>query len=149
MTPDWRRFFQEPPIDWEPPAKAPRGAAARAPVTGVQGGRQSYGSQSAASVGASSLAGYQMAAAGGGGQGAKSGNAAFAMPAYHPLLPKSTLLNSLGYSVLPTASTFVDPSSSPYSPSSPFFSFITCLPDLERAGRYLEFPVRFENVFFY
>ena len=90
---------QEPPLDWEPPAKIPRipprnvrnfhasstGAAGLAAAIGAAGG-----------ISASSLASYQMAAS-------AKGNATFALPSFHPLLPKSALLNSLGYSVLPTA----------------------------------------------
>ena len=67
----------EPPMDWEPPAKIPRMAALR----GMRG----------FPAGMVNTMGYQLAASKG-----------LAVP-YHPLLPKSALLNTLGYSVLPSA----------------------------------------------
>lgn len=83
----------EPPIDWEPPAKIPR-----LPARGAAGGLRAYAAAAAAGVNPANLAGYQVAAS-------KAAVAAAAGAyAYHPLLPKSALLNTLGYSVLPAAS---------------------------------------------
>ena len=73
----------EPPLDWEPPAKIPR-----MPTRGL---RAFPGGMNAA---AASLHGYSLASTKGLG-----------LP-YHPLLPKSALINTLGYnSVLPSATT--------------------------------------------
>ena len=67
----------EPPVDWEPPAKIPRMPAPR--------GMRAF------PAGIANNLGYQLA-----------GSKGLAVP-YHPLLPKSALLNTLGYSVLPSA----------------------------------------------
>lgn len=72
----------EPPLDWEPPAKIPR-----MPTRGLRAFPPGINT-------AASLHGYSLASTKGHG-----------LP-YHPLLPKSALLNTLGYnSVLPSATT--------------------------------------------
>lgn len=74
----------EPPLDWEPPAKIPR-----MPTRGLRAFPP--GSMNTATA---SLHGYSLASTKGLG-----------LP-YHPLLPKSALINTLGYnSVLPSTTT--------------------------------------------
>lgn len=70
----------EPPLDWEPPAKIPRMPSRG--LRGFSGGINAAGG----------LHGYSLAAATAKG---------LSLP-YHPLMPKSALLNNMGYSVLPT-----------------------------------------------
>lgn len=73
----------EPPLDWEPPAKIPRMPTPRGP-------RNYPGGLNAAN----NLHGYSLAAAKG-----------LASVPYHPLLPKSALMNTLGYSGLTSTGT--------------------------------------------
>ena len=73
----------EPPLDWEPPAKIPR-MPTRGPKNSYPGGLNA----------ANSLHGYALATAKG-----------LAAVPYHPLLPKSALMNTLGYSGLPSTGT--------------------------------------------